>query len=312
MVQIKGETDDTLPCKLDFTVSDIDVVIELLHRLPEFSPDLLHEAGLDPDAWQPLLGAAMERMRGSSAATTKDKKKFIEAVLDFCKKGEHIREWSFIGQHGRQDYKVVLPDGKHIAIEAKGCPDGNNTTIWDRPSWADEFIVWSLCPNGSKNPGKGVWSGVTVRLIPKVAADKTVVDAFVFWDGRCGTDQRRCPKPYGVRGELRSKATDLPGQSRKEDWLPPPCIYLLPRRAPGVNNKKPITHTPDTCSFAKMLLTAFNVPLDQQSNYVHEADVEARGSQKGTQILIKTISRGWPNGVERVRSTGWKDVKREA
>jgi hypothetical protein len=57
--------------------------------------------------------------------------------------------WDFIGSRGRQDYRVDLPDGTSVAVEAKGCPDGNNTNIWDRPQWADEFVVWSLCPRVS-------------------------------------------------------------------------------------------------------------------------------------------------------------------
>lgn len=305
---------DTLPCRHGFPSHSIETAKELLIRLPQTSPELLRQANIPAEEWLPLLRAAVESMRGTSSATGTDKRRFISAVLDYCVQRKVIDSWEFVGSDGRQDYRVNLPDGTAAAIEAKGCPDGNNTTIWDRPSWADEFIVWSLCPESlAHDPGKGVWSGVATRLIPKVAAERKVVDAFIFWDGRCGTSRRQCPKAYGVRGALRADATDLVGQAGKEDWVPPPCIYLFPRSYPSVpHNLKPSIHTVETCRFARALLDAFEVPRDKQAAYVHGAMVEARGSSVGTKIQITAVSRCWPDGYERICSGRWKRVKREA
>jgi len=75
-----------------------------------------------------------------------------------------------------------------VCIEAKGCPDGNNMTIWEKPTWAEEFVVWSQCPDSLQHqPGHGIWSGISTRLVPKMIIDGQRVDAFVFYDGRCGS-----------------------------------------------------------------------------------------------------------------------------
>lgn len=315
MTRIKARTtSDTLPCRSGFQAASVEATKRILTQLPETSPELLTEASIAPDEWAPLLRAAIESMRGTSSATGIDKRRFINAVFKYCKQQNVIESWSFIGSGGRQDYRVRLPDATQIAVEAKGCPDGNNTTIWDRPSWADEFIVWSLCPESlAHDPGQGAWSGVSTRLLPKVAAERKVVDAFIFWDSRCGSALRRCPKQFGVHGALRPEATDLKSQGDKDSWIPPPCIYLFPKSWPTVpHNLHPAVHTVSSCKFAKALLTAFKVPEDQMNDYVHSAEVEAKGTSRGTEIQITAISRCWPDGNERVRVGNWKEVKREA
>ncbi|MFG2106000.1 hypothetical protein [Micromonospora chersina] len=314
-MKISGENiRDTLPCRHGFPSHSIETAKNLLRRLPETSPELLRQANITEEDWLPLLRAAIESMRGTSSATGTDKQRFISAVLKHCAVSGTIDSWAFIGSRGRQDYRVTLPDGTAVAIEAKGCPDGNNTTIWDRPSWADEFIVWSLCPESlAHDPGKGVWSGISTRLMPKIAAERKVVDAFVFWDGRCGTTLRQCPKGYGVKGPLRAEATDLPGQAGKEDWVPPPCIYMFPRSVPSVpHNLKPPIHTARSCKFTRALLNAFAVPEDEHSAYVHDAGAQVKGSNLGTEIQITTVSRCWPDGNERVMAGRWKELRREA
>ena len=307
------DEDDTLPCRSGFPASSIDAAKRILTDLPQTSPGLLEQADIAPDEWSPLLRAAVESIRGTSSATTIDKRRFIGAVLKHCQQRSLIDSWSFIGSGGRQDYRVTLPDGTSVAVEAKGCPDGNNTTIWDRPQWADEFVVWSLCPESlAHNPGHGVWSGVSIRLLPKIAAEKTVVNAFIFWDARCGTRLRNCPKDYGVSGSLRAEATEIESQASKPGWVPPPCIYLFPRSAPTVpHNLKPAVHTIASSKFAHMLLEAFNVPENEMPSYVHAAEVEAKGTARGTEIKISAISRCWPDGDERVHTSKWKRVKRE-
>lgn len=303
---------DVLPCRHGFPSESINAVKRVLRDLPVDNPQILHDAGVRPEEWEPLLRAAVESIRGTNSATTSDKKRFVGAVLSHCEQRGTIAGWRFIGSSRRQDYEVTMPDGSLVAVEAKGCPDGNNTNIWDRPSRAQEFVVWSLCPESlAHDPGKGVWSGIATRLLPKVAVERKVVDAFVFFDGRCGTSLRRCPKAFGVRG-LRPAATELVGQRDKEDWLPPPCVYLFPRSAPTVpHNAEPPVHTVETCAFAAALLRAFDVEEQALPDYVHEARVEARGSVRGTEIQVSAVSRCWDHGEERVHTGRWKQVKRE-
>ncbi|MEU4680657.1 hypothetical protein [Micromonospora sp. NPDC023737] len=314
-MEIQGRPiQDTLPCHHDFPSDRIGATKSILRNLSDTSPHLLHSADIQQEDWLPLLRAAIESMRGESSANPVEKQRFIAAVLQHCQQQKTIESWGFIGSGGRQDYRVSLPDGTTVAIEAKGCLDGNNTAIWDRPSWADEFVVWGLCPEGlAKPPGKGAWSGIATRLMPKIVAERKVVDAFVLWDGRCGSARRICPKAFGVDGPLRSQATDIVGQVGKEAWIPPPCIYLFPRSYPTVpHNRKPAIHTVNTARFSRALLEAFNVPEDKQAAYVHSVEVEARGSSEGTEIQVTAVSRCWPDGDDRVVSGRWKPVRREA
>jgi hypothetical protein len=313
-VEIKAEgISDVLPCRTHFPSVLIPQAKQIIADLGVTHPEFLIEKGIDPQDWTPLARAAVESMRGTSSATTTEKRRFLEEVLHFCRQREVIDSWRFIGSAGRQDYQVTMLDGREIAIEAKGCGDGNNTTIWDRPTWADEFIVWSLCPESLANdPGRGAWSG-TNRLINKVVAEQKQVDAYIVWDGRCGSSWRRCPKKFGITGRLRSAATDVQGELGQEDWLPPPCIFLFPRSIPRVGtNPSPRRHTVQTCTFADMLLEAMNVPRAARPQYVHETTVEVRGATTGTEIQVGVISRARDDDDERVYRGPWRKLKREA
>lgn len=307
-----GAASDVVPCRHTASRELIARTKGSLQALPQLAPELIDDLGITPEEWPALLRSAVESMRGTASATTKNKSQFTIAILDHCLERGLITSWEVTGSSRRDDYRVVLDDGTRVAIEAKGCPDGNNTTIWDRPSWADEFIVWSQCPDSLVNhPGQGVWSGLATRLLPKVAAEKEVVDAFVFWDARCGSEERICPKNFGQYG-IRAAATDIANQPGKTDWIPPPCIYLMPRSAPTLlGNPEPVLHTLSTNRFATMLLKAFNVPREQMFGYVHDASVQMRGGPKGTQLKITVVSRCHSDGTEKTRESTWKKLKRD-
>jgi len=303
---------DVLPCVHALRSADINKAKGLLLGLSNDAPEVLERAGLHPSDWDMLLRAAIESLRGTSAATTSEKSRFIEAVLE---RGVHdgvFSTWSFVGTQGRQDYRVELPGGKLVGIEAKGCPDGNNTNIWDRPGWADEFVVWCMCPQSLANPpGKGVWSGIATRLLMKMTAERTVVDAFIFFDGRCGSELRTCPKSHGI-ANLRTAATDIAAQIGRDGLLPPPCIYLFPRSYPHVqNNPHPSVRTLNDSKFSRALLTLFGVPQEEQATHVHEAAIEARGTGQGTEVQVTVVSRCWPDGAPRRHRGRWKSVRRE-
>jgi hypothetical protein len=287
-------------------------VKDLLQSLGHKAPEFLLERGINPQDYQMLLRAAVESIRGTASATTSDKRGFVETVLEYGKSRGAFVSWNFEGTENRQDYRVELASGTLAAIEVKGCPDGNNMTIWDRPGWAEEFVVWSLCPESLQhNPGHGIWSGIATRLMPKLAVERTVVDAVVFWDGRCGSELRRCPKQFGIGDGLRARATDIRGQDGR-DWLPPPCVYLMPQAPPLTrNNPKPRVHAVRTCKTAATLLSLFGVPDSDLDRYAHEAAVEARGGLRGTEIKVTLRSRCWPDGEEREISSRWKAIRRE-
>jgi hypothetical protein len=303
----------TLPCRHALDVDAIGKVKGLLADLPTTAPEVVAGAGVDPADWDILLRAAVESIRGTNSATTSDKRQFIAAILEYGKTRGVFTDWSFIGSTGRQDYRVELPNRTSIGVEAKGCPDGNNTTIWDRPSWADEFVVWFLCPESLAHPaGEGLWSGIAIRLMNKIVAEHQVVDTVMYFDGRCGSEMRQCPKDHGVSGELRAEATSIVGQAGAEDVLPPPCIYLMPRSYPSIpSNPKPPLRRLSQSAFARAMLALFNVPDAEQGDYVHEASVEAQGTAGGTKIQVSVTSRCWPDGEPRHYQSKFKPVKRE-
>jgi len=41
------------------------------------------------------------------------------------------------------------------------------------------------------------WSGISTRLVPKMIIDGQRVDAFVFYDGRCGSSIAVAPSRMG-------------------------------------------------------------------------------------------------------------------
>ncbi len=300
---------DTLPCR--HPAQDIDSVKLLLRDLPAIIPANLQERGIDPQRWPTLLRAAVESLRGTASATTSHKHAFLSAILDYGVNAQVFAEWLFVGSGNRQDYRVTLMDGTLVAIEAKGCGDGNNLTIWDRPAWANEFIVWSQCPDSLiHQPGEGVWSAISTRLMPKMVAERAGVDAFVFHDARCGSDDRVCPKRFGVTG-LRSTATEVPSQSGTTDWLPPPCIYLFPQTVPSRTNREPQLHSLGTCRFADSLLDVFGVPPDHRRAYVHDAALRVRNIEDGLQIQAEVTSRCWPDSEPRTQTSTWKLLRRE-
>lgn len=137
-----------------------------------------------------LFKSAVERLRGQSAASMSVKKAFIANVLEVLKDQGGITSWQFAGAGDRHDYEVLLPNGRICCIEAKGCLDGNNTNIFQRPANADEFVIWSLCQNPGANPRHNAWSGIHTRLSAEIVSRRERVDGLVIWDMLCGTAAR--------------------------------------------------------------------------------------------------------------------------
>lgn len=302
--------EDTLPCRHQLDNAMVERLKEVLTDLPRYAPELLDEHNLDPTTYPLLFRTAVESIRGSFSASTRAKEQFTEKVLDHLVQEGQIKCWDFVGSERRQDYRVEMEDDYVVSIEAKGCGDGNNMTIWDRPAWADEFVIWSQCPDSLKhNPGRGVWSALSTRIIPDIIARQTVVDMFMFFDGRCGSALRRCPKEYGVHGSLRSEATDIPGQDDC-DWLPPPSLYLLPRTVPDpLTNTHPPLHTLHSCRFANALLTAFGVPQEQHREYVNWVRVAMDQRKDGAYMQV-AVGRGLDNDTPIVTGK-WKRHRRD-
>lgn len=297
-----------LACRHTVDTAMVNRLASLMSQLHERDTDVLRRSDVDPEQYDALFRAAVERLRGSFAATTQPKRRFIEAILGEMQRLGAISDWQSIGASGRLDYRVSMPSGRQIAIEGKGCPDGNNMNIWEPQSWADEIVVWSQCPESLANdPGVGVWSGIAIRLVPESVARNKTVDALIFFDGRCGSVNRRCPKGYGLIGGLRAEGTDIPGQ--RPDWMPPPCVYIFPRTvAHPYQNPSPPLHDLSSCEFPAALLGCFGVPPDRQRHEVHWVRVSAEARPNGTYLRIE-VGWGLDNPNPNVDS-GWKKLRR--
>jgi hypothetical protein len=239
-----------IPCKL---------LPEVRQAIENYAADLKRDAwkigshGLTKTEFKNsgLLHGAVEKLRGSQAATMALKRDFIAAILDFMKSKKRIESWEFTGAGERHDYQVEMPNGRLVVFEAKGCMDGNNTNIWQRPPNADEFFIWSMCQNPGADPGHNAWSGIHTRLGAKIIAEKEKVDGLVIWDRICGTPGRPCPK---LKAQPKRKTKLL-----NDRIVPPPCIYLFPRTVPDPrNNPKPKVWRLEEITFLKALWECFN------------------------------------------------------
>lgn len=207
----------------------------LRKKIEEFAETLKTEShtlgdhGLDEKEFynSGLFRGAIERVRGQFSATMREKREFVQHVLNHMQDGGFIGEWESAGEANRHDYVVQLNSGRTAIIELKGCLDGNNTNIFERPPHAHEFIIWSVCTNAGADPRHNAWSGIHTRLSAEIISREQRVDGIVIWDMVCGTIGRPCPKLVNDP----SRATVVGPFS-----LPPPCLYLLPATIPSPRN----------------------------------------------------------------------------
>lgn len=256
-----------IPCEQNF---------ELRKKIIEFSETLKTEAhklgnhGLSEQEFYDsgLFRGAIQRIRGQFSASMRDKREFVTHILNYMQDGGFVASWASAGEANRHDYVVNLNSGKTSVIELKGCLDGNNTNIFERPPHAQEFIIWSVCTNQGADPRRNTWSGIHTRLSAEIISRRQCVDGVIIWDMLCGMICRPCPKIDDAGGRL----TEI-GPYK----LPPPCIYVLPATVPSPrNNPHP---SPQRLKDVE-LLTAFNNCFggnESEINYV-DFQVEHRGS----------------------------------
>lgn len=241
-----------------------------------------------------VFRGVIERIRGQYSATMKPKREFIAHVLEYMQDRDFIKEWESAGGKNRYDYTVMLPNDRVTVIELKGCLDGNNTTIFERPAHANEFVMWSVCSNPAADPRKNVWSGIHSRLSPEIIENGKQVDGLIVWDWICGTLGRPCPKLQSNQFRLTTVA-----QYR----LTPPCIYLFPATVPSPrNNPDPDTHSLQSVEFLDALHRCFG-GTDEEINKVRLA-VEYKGNEL---LRTTTVER---NGILEA-SSGPTPIRRK-
>lgn len=221
-----------------------------------------------------LFRGAIERVRGQFSATMREKREYVNHILNAMRDKGVIRKWESAGESNRHDYSVELISGKTAIIELKGCLDGNNTNIFERPPHAHEFIIWSVCTNPGADPRHNAWSGIHTRLSAEIISREQQVDGLIIWDMVCGTIGRPCPKVV----EQVSRYTEV-GPYK----LPPPCIYLFPGTIPSPrNNPHPCAQKLDDVE----LLSVFNSFFNGREEEINHVDFEVK--YVGNEIARKT------------------------
>ena len=264
-----------IPCKSPFNIQDL---------IEKYSRDLVNSAhrvgdhGLSKrDFWElGVFRGAIERIRGQFSASQKKKKEFIRDILNYLVEHSSVKNWSFAGGGERYDYEVIHRKDIKSIIEAKGCLDGNNTNIFERPPQADEFIIWSLCQNPGADPHHNAWSGIHTRLSAEIIHRDQKVDALIIWDDLCGTIARPCPKVSKNQNRLTKYS--------KDKKCPPPCIYLFPKTIPDPrNNPSPSCWRIEDLKLIHELWKTFKGDV----NDIVSVKIEAR--MKGPHIERKTL-----------------------
>lgn len=222
-----------------------------------------------------LFRGAVERVRGQFSATMRNKREFVQHALNHLEDGGFIAGWDSTGDANRNDYVVRLNSGRTAVIDLKGCLDGNNTNIFERPTTADEFVIWSICSNPGADPRRNVWSGIHTRLSVEMLIRNQRVDGVLVWDMVCGTIGRPCPKLADP-----TRATTI-GPFR----VPPACIYVLPATTPTV--KQP--HVTAQKIEEVELMSAFHACFNGKAEEINYVDFQI--TQKGSEVTRKTVVR---------------------
>lgn len=279
------------PCRLEPEVKrSISAFAEALKTA---APGIGEHGLTETEFWRTgLFRGAIEKLRGTQSATTAEKQAFVSDVLSWLGKQGIIESWRSAATAERHDYEVIMPSGRVCAIEAKGCLDGNNTNIYQRPPNADEFVIWSLCQNPGADPRHNAWSGIHTRLSAEIIHKGELVDALIVWDDLCGTLGRPCPKLADP-----SRATRISDRS-----VPPPCIYLFPRTVPDPrNNPRPPVHALENLAFVRALYDALRCDQGDVTNVLIEASMKDSSVARRT-----TLSR---NGAE-IRTSAMTAIRR--
>lgn len=257
-----------IPCEKNSTLKRL---IEEYAEVLKTEAHTLGTHGLAEDEFynSGVFRGAIERLRGQFSATMGPKREFARHVLNYMQDQGFIQDWESAGEANRHDYVVRLKSGRVGVIELKGCLDGNNTTIFERPPHAQEFVIWSVCTNPGADPRKNAWSGIHTRLSADLVERQQRVDGVIIWDMVCGTVGRPCPKIAHDPDRNTAVAHYM---------LPPPCIYVFPATiASPRNNPRPVAQSLDDVHLLKALHECFR-GKDEQVNYV-DFEVEHQGAE---------------------------------
>jgi hypothetical protein len=266
-----------IPCEQD---SRLRAEIDQFANALKTQAHQLGDHGLDEASFysSPILRGAIEKLRGEFSATLRGKREFVQHVLNHMQDGGFIADWDRAKGGARNDYYVRLNSGRLAVIDQKGCLDGANTNIFERPPEADEFVTWSLCTNSGADPRRNAWSGIHTRLSAEMISRNQRVDGVVIWDMICGTSGRPCPKLAALAPSIRKTALG-------PFTTPPPCVYVLPGQIPSLVQPYVRAQSLDQVELLRAFHRAFG-GLDDEVNYV---DFEL--SALGEEVFRRTTIR---------------------
>lgn len=179
----------------------------------------LQRQGLSPADFELALPAAIQRIRGSSAASNSARREFLIGLLQWLADTGSISSFDIPDYGDDTVYRLEVPGIGSVAIVQKGCPDGAHSSVnWSTPEWAVESYLWWLCDSLQYEPGEHVAKGVN-RLRNRFFSStyQDAVDGVIFHNATCGTPLRPCPKA--------SLAVEVDGKR-----IPPPCLWIMPER----------------------------------------------------------------------------------
>lgn len=121
----------------------------------------LQRQGLSPADFELALPAAIQRIRGSAAASNSARREFLVGLLNW------LADTGFISSFDTPDYgddtvyRLEVSGIGSVAIIQKGCPDGAHSSVnWSAPEWAAESYLWWLCDSLQYEPGEHVAKGI--------------------------------------------------------------------------------------------------------------------------------------------------------
>lgn len=245
----------------------------------------LRKNGLTKEEFDLALPAAIERIRGRSAASNSDRREFLLSFLKAMERAGLVEDVR-VPERGKDTvYRVTVPSVGVVAIIQKGCPDGKHSSVeWSVPDWADETYLWWVCDSLGSQPGVHVAKGVG-RLRNRFfdAEYNDAIDGIIFHNSLCGSAVCPCPKmPRAIDiGELK---------------VPPPCIWVMPQREDyeaksGTWNWEGLRKV----GFPEVLMSFFGVSTTECQNYVGYV-----GFAKGVRGIRTTIASR--NGIAESNS----------
>lgn len=247
------------PCRHAGAAPDhiVDQVAAVIRELAN-DADYLGKRGLSIDEYAGALPAAIERMRGSTAASTGNRRNFLGRIFEAMVACGLISKLENPRYGDDTVYRLSIAEFGDVAVIQKGCPDGAHSSLrWSVPEWARESYLWWLCPSLTHDPGAHVVKGVN-RLKQRFIANlpggsgERMVDGVIFHNDLCGTPSRPCPKMG--RGIVLDEVS-----------VPPPCIYVLPN--PVSDGIESNWSGERRLEFPKILLALFAIEAEEVLSY---------------------------------------------